>query len=186
MKRLQINTGLALIAVFCLATVGYAQLPEMPKPTKEHELLKQFAGEWEVTAESAPAPGQEAMKCEGKESSQLLGGFWYVAEGEAKMGEASVASVLTVGYDPAAKQYIGTFFCTMDSTLWKYVGAMDESGKKLTLETEGPSCTEPGKKAKYREILELTDKDHKTFKSFMQGDDGKWLPIVTMEYRRKK
>jgi hypothetical protein len=60
------------------------------------------------------------------------------------------------------------------------------AGKKLTLETEGPSPLDPDKTAKFQETLELKDKDHKVFTSFMQGDDGKWTKIVTMEYRRKK
>lgn len=93
----------------------------------------------------------------------------------------SVQSVLTIGYDPAIKKFV----CSMDSTLWKYVGSFDSTGKKLTLETEGPSPVD-GKKVKFQETLELKDKDHKVFTSLMQGEDGKWTKIVTMDYRRKK
>jgi hypothetical protein len=56
----------------------------------------------------------------------------------------------------------------------------------LTLDTEGPSPLEPGKKAKFREVLELKAPDHKVFTSYMQGEDGKWVKFVTMDYRRKK
>jgi hypothetical protein len=172
--------------VLMIAATSQAQVPEMPKPTKEHALLAQFAGEWNVTAETVPAPGEAAIKCEGTESAKLMGGFWLVSQAEANMMGMPVKSLLTIGYSPASKKYTGTFVCTMDSTLWKYDGAMDEKGQKLTLETEGPSPLDATKKAKFREILELKDKDHKTFTSFMQGDDGKWQQIVTMEYRRKK
>lgn len=175
------------ISLLVLATaVCSAQVPEMAKPTKEHELLKQFAGDWTVVAEAAAAPGEEGMKCEGTESAKMVGGFWLVGQGEASMMGTPVNSVLTIGYDPATKKYIGTFVCSMDSTLWKYAGSFDESGKKLTLETEGPSPIEPSKKVKFREVLELKDKDHKMFTSEMQGDDGKWMKIATMNYTRKK
>jgi hypothetical protein len=178
-----IGFGMLILAV---ATVANAQLPEMPKPTKEHELLKQFAGEWNSKAETVPAPGQEAIKCEGTESAKMIGGFWLVNQGEGSMMGMPVNSVLTIGYDPATKKYVGTFLCSMDSTLWKYTGAFDATGKKLTLETEGPSPLDHNKKAKFREVLELTDKDHKEFRSLMQGDDGKWVEIVTVLYERKK
>jgi hypothetical protein len=74
----------------------------------------------------------------------------------------------------------------MDSNFWKYEGTMEESGKKLTLETEGPSPLDPKKRAKFQEVLELKDKDNKAFTSYIQGDDGKWVKMVTVDYRRKK
>ena len=184
MKRLM--TLCLAIGIVSFAEAFSAEIPEMPKPTKEHELLSQFAGEWHVTTEMSAAPGQETMKCEGTESAKMMGGFWLVAQGNGSMQGIPVSSILNIGYDPARKKYIGTFCCSMDSTLWKYEGAMDAMGKKLILETEGPSPLDPAKKAKYRETLELNDKDHKTFTSQMQSADGKWVKFVTMTYRRKK
>lgn len=182
-----LKTCVVLAGLFLTAATGEAQeMPEMPKPTKEHELLKQFAGDWGFTAETVPVPGQESMKCKGKESAKMVGGFWYVSNAEGDMMGMPVTNLLTLGYSPEKKKYIGTFVCSMDGTLWQYEGAMDESGKKLTLETEGPSMMEPGKKCKFREVLELKDNDHKTFTSSMQDDKGNWVKIVTMEYVRKK
>ena len=185
MKNLA-QTWLPVGILFLTAAVCQAQIPEMPKPTKEHELLAQFAGEWNCVAETVPAPGQEPFKCEGTETAKIVGGFWLVSEGKATMMGTPVSSLLTIGYDPKNKKYVGTFLCSVDSTLWNYVGAMDESGKKLILETEGPSPLDPSKKAKFRETLELKDKDFKTFTSEMQKDDGGWMTFVKMEYRRKK
>ncbi|WP_254506639.1 DUF1579 domain-containing protein [Anatilimnocola floriformis] len=175
-------TGLLLTAAWNC----HAQGPELAKPTKEHELLAQFAGEWNCTAETVPAPGQEPFKCEGTESAKMVGGLWLVSEGKASPGGMPVTSQLTVGYNVASKKYVGNFFCTADTTLWQYTGSMDDSGKKLTLLTEGPSPLDPTKRAKFRETLELKDKDLKTFTSEMQNEDGSWLTFVKMEYRRKK
>jgi hypothetical protein len=182
----KLGSWMAAGMVLLAGAACWAQVPEMPKPAKEHDLLNQFAGEWDVVTECTPEPGKDPVKCEGKESAKMLGGFFLVSEGEADMMGMPVKSVLTIGYDPAKKKYIGTFLCSMDSTLWNYVGSLDESGKKLTLETEGPIPFTPGKTAKFRETLELKDKDHKEFTSLMQGDDGKWTEVAKMKYTRKK
>src|SRR5262245_38660374 len=100
---------IGIVAAALWAAVGAAQQPEAPKPTKEHEALKQFAGEWTMLAQTVPAPGQEVIKCEGTESAKMVGGFWLVGHGEGSMMGQPVGSVITIGYDPAAKKYVGTF-----------------------------------------------------------------------------
>ncbi len=162
------------------------EMPEMPKPAKEHALLAQFAGQWKSRAETIPAPGQEPIVCEGTETARMLGGFWLLAEGQGDMMGTPVTSVLTVGYDPAKQKYVGTFICSVGAELWHYEGKMDQTGKKLALETEGPSMMDPAKRVKYREVLELKDADHKVFTSAMEIEPGKWQPIVTMTYERVK
>ncbi|RIK88342.1 MAG: hypothetical protein DCC67_00845 [Planctomycetota bacterium] len=163
-----------------------AETPAAPQPTKEHQLLAQFAGQWKSRAETMPAPGQVPIVCEGTETARMLGGYWLVAEGQGDMLGQPVTSLLTIGYDPAKQKYVGTFICSVAADLWQYEGAMDPSGKKLTLHAEGPSMLDPTKPAKYREVLELKDADHKTFTSFMETDEGKWQPIVTVTYERVK
>ena len=39
----------------------------------------------------------------------------------------------------------------------------------LTLNTEGPDMSAPGKLAKMKDVIEIKDKDHRTLTSFMQG-----------------
>ena len=91
----------------------------------------------------------------------------------------------TLGYDPQAKKYVGSWVCSMEGYLWKYEGTVDASGKVLTLNTEGPSMSSPGKMAKMKDVLEIKDKDHKVLKSYMQGPDGKWVQFMTINARRK-
>jgi hypothetical protein len=177
------------LAVVCVLSVGgicSAQAPEMPKPAKEHESLAQFAGEWEVNSECKMPGMDEPIVCKGTESAKIVGGFWLVTHGEGDMMGMKMQSILTLGYNPEKKKYVGTFLSSCDSTLWKYEGEMDEGGKKLTLHTEGPHMADPGKTAKYREVLELVDKDHKTFTSYLIDENGKETKFVTMDYRRKK
>ena len=69
--------------------------------------------------------------------------------------------------------------------MWHYEGTLDESGKVLTLLTTGPNMMKPGETANYKEVLELKDKDHKTFSSHMEVD-GQWVKFVTVEGKRVK
>jgi len=164
----------------------FTQAQEMPRPTKEHELLSQFAGEWEVSIATSPLAGETPIRCEGKEVATMLGGFWLVGQGDVTMDGTSVRSILTLGYDPDSLQYVGTFVCSASSTLWEYSGELDDSGKKLVLTTEGPSLADPSLTVQYQETLELVDPDHKVFTSSMQAAEGKWIEIVSMKYKRIK
>jgi hypothetical protein len=178
------HSWIAGCVVMWVASACHAQ-PAMPQPTAEHELLKQFAGEWTSKATAAMAEGEEPMTCEGNETAKLMGGFWLVCENEGTVQGTPVSSLLTIGFNPKTKKYLGTFACSSDSTLWNYTGTMDESGKKLVLETEGPLPHDPAKVAKFRETLELVAPDRKVFTSMIQGDDGKWTEFATIEYQRK-
>jgi Protein of unknown function (DUF1579) len=185
MKKLAITSLVAPL----LATVAltYAQeLPPMPQPTKEHEWLKQFLGEWESEVEVFMVPGQPPMKHKGTEVCRAIGGLWVIGEGKSDMGGMTYGHLLTLGYDPEKKKYIGTWIDSMLTYIWKYEGTVDAAGKVLTLETEGPSMMKPGQMAKYKDVTEFKSKDHRAFSSSMLGDDGKWVTIVKVDSRRKK
>jgi len=178
--------GVWLVA-FLVATLPLpAEDFKMPAPVKEHGWLKKFVGEWESDIEMSMGPGQPVMKAKGMESSRLLGGFWLLAESKGNMMGMPFASQFTLGFDPDKKKYVGTWIDSSSSYLWKYEGSVDATGKILTLDTEGPSPMEPGKKCKFREVTEFKSDDERLFTSSLRGDDGKWNTILTMTTRRKK
>lgn len=161
------------------------EIPEMPKPVKEHEWLKQLEGEWESEMEVHMPGADTPVKGKGTETGRMLGGFWLIAEGQGEMMGMKMSSRFTLGYDPEAKKYTGTWVDSMGSYLWKYEGSVDSTGKILTLNTEGPCPMKPGK-SKFKEVIEIKDKDTKVFTSSMQGDDGKWTLMVKVTSKRKK
>ena len=164
-------------------TQNMSACKEMPGPVKEHELLQKFVGEWESEGEAFMAPGQPPTKLKGVESSRLIGGFWFVAQIKSTVPDFPYEQILTIGYDPAKKKYIGTVIDSMTSHIWQFEGTFDLTGNILTWETEGP-VPSPQTPSKFREVTELKSPDHKVFTSSILGPDGSWNTIMTINIRR--
>jgi hypothetical protein len=155
-------------------------------PQKEHEWLQKLVGEWTFEVEATMEPGKSPEKFTGTESVRSLGGLWIVAEGHGEMpGGCAATTIMTLGYDPQKKRYVGTFVGSMMTWLWVYDGALDAAGRVLTLDTEGPDMTAEAKIAKFRDVIELRSNDHRVLTSHMLGADGKWHGFMTGHYRRK-
>jgi hypothetical protein len=159
----------------------------MNAPGKEHQWLQQLTGEWESECEMTAEPGKPSIKSKGTEKIRSLGGWWILSEhsGTAPDG-TKVTGLMTVGFDPATKRYVGSWIDSSCSLLWRYTGSTDAAGTKLTLETEGPNMMVPGKTAQYREAIEIKSPDRKVFTSSILGDDGKWVTFVTVTATRRK
>lgn len=159
---------------------------QTPEPQKEHQWLQKLVGEWTFEAECSPGPDQPPMKSSGCEVVRSLGGLWTVGEGEGDMpGGGGCNSIMTLGYDPETKRFVGTFIASVMTHLWPYNGSLDQEQKKLTLDSEGPSCTGDGTMAKYQDIIEFVDNDHRILSSQFMGADGQWHPFMKAHYRRK-
>ena len=182
--------SIALAAAFCVfGARSYAvaqEIPEIPKPQQEHQWLEQLAGEWNAVMECSMGPDQPPMKAEAIQSSKMIGGRWLAATGQGDMMGTPMTSVLTLGFDPAKKKYVGTFISSCGNELWTYEGELSDDGKKLVLDTEGPNMMTPGTSSKYQETIEVKDKDHYLFTSSIEGPDGKMVQFMTAEYTRKK
>jgi hypothetical protein len=157
------------------------------EPQKEHQWLHKLVGDWTFETEATMEPGKPAEKFQGSESVRSLGGLWVLAESQGEMpGGGPATMIMTLGYDPQRKRYVGTWIGSMMTHLWVYDGALDAGERVLTLEAEGPSMAGDGGMAKYRDVIELKSDDHRVLMSHMLGDDGEWHKFMTANYRRKK
>ncbi|MCA9075886.1 MAG: DUF1579 domain-containing protein [Planctomycetaceae bacterium] len=175
----------AVLLTLTVTTAG-SQEPNFPSPQKEHEWLKQFAGDWTSLSKTVPMEGVPAMECPGTMKSRMLGGFWIVNDMHGDMGGQTFNAVQTIGYEPAKAKYVGSWVDSMTNHLWHYEGTVDESGKKLVLEAEGPSYITTGETAKYRDSYEFESPDRILTTSEIMGKDGKWITFMTGEMKRAK
>ena len=189
MKKLVLS-GLLLAtttAGLAFAAEETAELPPMPNPTptKEHQWLQQLVGDWTSEAELYMAPGQPPTECKGTEMIRALGPFWTVGEMKSSIMGTQFTGMMTLGYDPEKGKFIGTWIDSMNHHMWKYEGTLDEAKNMLILESEGPNMMEPGKTAKYRDLIEVKSKDLRVMTSEVQSDGGEWVLMMKAEYRRK-
>ncbi|MBL8889977.1 MAG: DUF1579 domain-containing protein [Planctomycetaceae bacterium] len=154
------------------------------QPTSEHQWLSKLVGEWVFESSCSMGPDQPAMLTKGRETVRSLGGLWTI--GEANMGstESDGRSIMTLGYDPTKKKFVGTFIASMMTHLWPYEGTLDQSGKILTLDSEGPSFATEGAYAKYQDSIEFVDDNHRILSSRMLLPDGQWVAFMEAHYHR--
>lgn len=162
--------------------------PDMPEMkvevTKEHKWLQQFVGQWSFETECMMGPGGESMKSTGTVAFRGLGELWLVGEhnGKDPMGD-DVISLMSIGYDPAQKCFVGTFIASCMTHMWIYEkGVLD--GNVLTLNAKGPNMMKPGEMSDYQDIVEYISADHHTLKSRLKTDDGKWVQFMEGHYKR--
>jgi hypothetical protein len=161
---------------------------QIPEPQQEHQWLRKLVGEWTTEGECFMGPDKPPQKLVGTESVRSLGGLWTMGEGSGAMpGGGTATNIMTLGYDPEKKQFVGTFVASCMTYLWIYHdGELDAAGKVLTLNAEGPSFAGDGKMVRYQDIIEFKSDDHRVLRSQVLGDDGKWTQFMEAHYRRKK
>ena len=117
-----------------------------------------------------------------------LHGIWFIAEGRGETpGGSAATTVMTLGYDPQKKRFVGTWIGSMMTHLWVYDGELDATGKILSLYSEGPDMMGGGgKMVKYKDVIELKSDDHRLLSGHVLGEDGQWNQFMTTHYRRKK
>ncbi len=156
------------------------------EPTKEHQWLKRYLGEWTSESECPAEPGGEPMKMKGRETVRSIGDLWIQGEGRGEMPDGDEATMfITVGFDPERGRFVGTWVGSMMTHMWVYEGWL-EGDDTLILEATGPRWDQPGKTAKYRDVTEFKGPDERAFRALVQQDDGSWQQIMTATFRRAK
>lgn len=156
------------------------------EPQQEHHWLQKLVGEWTYETQCDMGPDQPPSTMKGTESIRSFGGLWTIGEGTVEMPDGSPGkSIMTLGYDPKQRAFVGTWVGTMMAHLWRYRGTVDATGQILTLDSEGPSFADDGKIAKYQDIISFVADDHRVFTARIQNDDGSWNEFMKANYRRK-
>ena len=174
-----------LACLLFIVSIGVAAEPPgdadgNPDPSG-FEWLRQFEGEWSVVSTS---PGAENMKA--TVSSHTIGNNWIVNQHSSPDAFGTgYQAVQTLGYDAEKKKYVGSWIDSMMGFKWTYSGTLDESGKRLLLDTEGPDMANPEEMKKYRDVYEIKSKDEILAESQMLNAEGKWAAFMSSTLTRQ-
>lgn len=152
------------------------------KPQAEHEWLQRLIGSWNFE-HNCQMPDGSKTTSSGKMVCRSLAGMWVLCESTGDAGDAAWSSVMTVGYDPAKQQYVGSFIGSMMTHLWLYHGTLDEARKRLPLVSEGPKFDGSGK-CRYRDTIEIVDNDTWDFLSEVETESGQWVQFMVGRHVR--
>jgi hypothetical protein len=157
-----------------------------PVAQAEHQWLKKLVGAW--TYETDLGPAHQGAIATGTERGRSIGDFWVQLEGTGQMPGSSdpTTAIMTLGFDRAKGRFTGTWIGSMMTEQWLYDGELDAAHDRLTLASEGPSMSEDGKTALYRDVIEFQGDDQRTLTASMQQPDGTWQPFMTVTYRRTR
>jgi Protein of unknown function (DUF1579) len=178
-----------LSSVACCVLLSSAaaaqEMPPMPKPGPEHELLKMEEGTWDAVIEMSP-PGAPVMTSKGTEVAMVgCGGLCLITDfkGDMMPGVAFQGHGITT-YDGAKKKYVGSWTDSMSSGMSMSEGTYDPASKVMTSWMEGPDAT--GAVQKSKATSTYTDADHRTMTMFVKAPDGTETPMMKISYTRRK
>lgn len=158
------------------------------EPQSEHQWLQRLVGEWTYeTAAPVEEPAEGCSPWKGTESVRSLGGLWVVADGQSTSVDGSAASnVMSIGFDPATKRYVGTWIGSQMTTLWVYDGELSADGNSLILASKGPDMFVEGTTGLYHDTIEFIDDDHRLLRASVRKEDGTWHEFCVTRYQRVK
>ena len=156
-----------------------------PKPGPEHELLKKDAGVWDATVEEFSEPGSPPKVSKGVETNTLIcGGLWLISEFKGEMMGQPFQGHGVTGYDPVKKKYTGIWVDGMSPALGLVEGTYDQAKKTMTsiYESHEPA----GNPVKMKMVTVWKGEDSRAWTASMVGEDGKDMPMLAINYKRRK
>ena len=162
---------LTLLAVS--GTVYARQVPDV-KPGPEHELLKEYAGDWEATVS---AQGSESK---GTTTARVaLGGLWLIEDFKGDFAGTPFEGHGITTYDAAKKKYVTVWADSMSTSPMTLEGAYDKGAKTLSM--SGSMPMPDGTTMKVKQIMVSKDADTRV----MTMKDGSDMVMLEVTYKRK-
>ncbi len=175
------------VGLSCAVSTGRAwaqDMPPVPKPGPEHEILKMDVGSWDAVVEMFGAPGQPPATSKGTESNTLMGGLWLVTDFKGEMMGSPFQGRGISGYDATKKKYVGVWADSMSPAIAHVESTYDAATKTLTGTMEAADMS--GKVSAMKETVVYKDPDTRVFTMFAAGSDGSGAPMMRITYTRRK
>lgn len=175
MRNQPIYLRALLTVTSLLILLSSARAQELPKPGKEHDILKRLVGTWDAETESGNGTMTYKMG---------LGGLWLIGDFDGEFGGIKFQGKGLDTFDPATKKCRSVWVDSFSTAPRIMEGNWDEDNKVMTMTGEGP--WKQGKTAKYKSITEIEGPDTVNFSLFVVDELGKEQPMVKITYKRKK
>lgn len=183
MNRLPVR--LWLLAGLCLApALASAQMPPMPAPGPEHDVLKADVGTWDAAVELM-GPDGNAIASKGVENNALgCNGMCLVTEfkGELMPGMAFAGAGITA-YDSKAKKYVGTWSDSMTPGLASSESTWDAASKKMSGTMKSTDMM--GQPSTSRSVVEYPAAGKRLMTLYAPGPDGKEALVMRITYTKR-
>jgi len=155
------------------------ELYEMMNPGAEHDMLKQYEGDWALEYEYRMGMDQEPLTSPGEgKIEMILGNRFMKWSSKGEMMGQQVESLMILGFDKRIKKFTIYGFDTMGTYAVSAQGEQDFEAGIITF--EGTNY-EPAfnKVMRYQMRFNTNDKDKIDFSVLFESPDGKeFLPVV--------
>ena len=169
-----------------------AQMMEMARPGENHRLLEAGTGTWSYTVKWWMSPDAPPSIATGTTVSRtVMGGRYLVSDHtgkmqmpgpDGKMMDMEFKGMGVEGYDNAKKKFVASWIDNMGTGIMNMEGTWDPAAKTLTYVADYEPM--PGMKTKVRQVVKVTDADHRTME-FFEDRGGKDVKTMQIDYIRK-
>ncbi len=169
-----------------------AKMMELSKPGENHKHLQERVGTWSYSVKWWMSPEAPPVVSTGTTVSRaLMDGRYLISDhsgsmqmpGEnGKMMDAPFKGMAVEGYDNVKQKFVSSWIDNMGTGILISEGTYDPATKTLTYYAEYEPM--PGMKAKTRQVIKCTDKDHHTMEYF-EDRGGKETKVMEIAYTRK-
>lgn len=166
-----------------------AMMMELGKPGDNHKLLASMEGDWTYVCKHMGTESTGSSKFE-----TILGGRFVTSHHKGKMQMPGPDGKMMdfefeghglSGYDNVQKKFTNIWVDNMGTMIVPAEGTYDAATKTITYTGEFEMM--PGMKAKFKEVVKFTDKDHHSFEWWdSSGPNGEMVKQMEINYTRKK
>ncbi len=181
--KLSAKVAVLALPVLCAVTAFAVQEdhggPPIAKPTEQHALLANKVGVWDATMNAMGMESKAVYDC------RKLGDLWVVGDFKGDFMGAPFAGHEVWGFDSEKGKYVSTWVDNWMDRVMSFEGEYDAAAKTLAMWTEGKDPM-TGKPIRERHDSKFLDADTWEFTMNHPGPDGKYAPVMTIRYKRRK
>jgi hypothetical protein len=165
---------------------------ELAKPGDNHKLLSRGVGTWSYGVKFWMDPKGPPMESSGTTVTKaIMDGRYLVSDHtgkmqmpgpDGKMMDIEFKGMAVEGYDNSTKKFVASWIDNMGTGIMHLVGDYDAASKTFTYRAEYEPM--PGMKTKVREVIKITDNDHRTFEWY-EEQGGTEVKTMEINYTRK-